>query len=289
MKHSKKAAKQVQKNWKDSSTSWLETDYKLNDKFNAPVEEAYKTLRTNIQFCGMDRNRTLAVTSCRPGEGKTTVAMNLAIMTAKSGANVLLIDADLRKPAASKDFCKEDKIGLSSVLAGFNTLKEAVCTTNLSNLFYLPCGTKPLNPTEILNSQKFVELILSVQNDYDAVIIDTPPLGSVIDAAVIASQTDSTIVVIESGADTPENILRVKEQLEKANAKILGAVLNKVKKGLYRDYYNYYDYYGAQKAPKGIGRIFHILDRNSGMEARIKSCTGSKPRTGGIPINPVRS
>jgi capsular exopolysaccharide synthesis family protein len=193
----------------------METDYKLNDKFNAPVEEAYKILRTNIQFCGIDRNRTLTITSCNPGEGKTTVAMNLAIMIAKSGVKVLLIDADLRKPITAKQFGNEEAIGLSNVLAGFNTLDEAVNATNLSNLFYLPCGSKPPNPTELLNSPNFLELILNVQNDYGAVIFDTPPLGSVIDAAVIASQTDSTIVVIESGAVNAESILRVKEQLEK--------------------------------------------------------------------------
>ena len=169
--------------------------YDLYDKLNPPVEEAFKVLRTNLQFCSAEKKlRTLTIVSSSPKEGKTSVAINLAISTARSGQKVILVDADLRKPMLIKRLGGKDFVGLSSFLAGEVSLSEAICTTSIDNLHYLSCGPKPKNPTELIASPAFSSFIKAIEEFYDMVIIDTSTLGSVIDAAIIASQTDGTII-----------------------------------------------------------------------------------------------
>ena len=230
------------------------TAYKVKDKLNAPVEEAYKVLRTNIQFCNFNKEtKTIAITSCNPGEGKTTTAINLAISMAKSGMKVLLIDADLRKPMLMKHLGGNNDVGLSNFISGYSTAEEITNPTDVDNLYFIACGPKPPNPAELIGSSRFSDLLKEAGRKYDMIIIDTPPLGSVIDCAIISAQTDGTLIVIESKAIDLQNALRVKEQLERANARILGVVLNKVSKSDYKNYYNYYNYYGkARKFDLGI-------------------------------------
>lgn len=222
--------------------------YKVKDKLNAPVEEAYKVLRTNIQFCNFNKGiKTMAITSCNPGEGKTTTAINLAISMAKSGMKVLLIDADLRKPMLMKHLGGNNDVGLSNLISGYSTTEEVINSTDVDNLYFIACGPKPPNPAELIGSSRFGELLKEAERKFDMVIIDTPPLGSVIDCAIISAQTDGTLIVIESKAIDYQNAQRVKEQLERANARILGVVLNKVSKSDYKNYYSYYNYYGRAR------------------------------------------
>lgn len=222
--------------------------YKVRDNLRIPVEEAYKVLRTNIQFCGFDTNiKTLAVTSCNPGEGKTTTAINLAISMAKSGLKILLVDADLRKPMLAKHLGSLNSVGLTNVISGFAHLEDAVNATNIEGFYFISCGPKPPNPAEMIASTRFSDFLKSVKEQFDMVIIDTPPLGSVIDCAVVAAQTDGAIIVIKANSVEHWNARRVVEQLEKANAKILGVVLNRVSRNDYRSYYHNYDYYGSVK------------------------------------------
>lgn len=228
-------------------TAALEIKYNLN----LPVEEAYRVLRTNIQFCGVSKPiKTLSITSNRSGEGKTTTSINLAVSVAKSGKKVLLVDADMRKPARYKHFGDNSEKGLSSLISNNATLDEVINETNISNLYFIACGPKPPNAAELVGLSEFNRFVETVREQFDMVIIDTPPLGSVIDSAIIASQTDCSILVIETNSVSYNNAVRMKEQLEKANARVLGVVLNKMNKGEYKNYYNHYNYYGGTKRHK---------------------------------------
>ncbi|MGI6776590.1 MAG: CpsD/CapB family tyrosine-protein kinase [Acetivibrionales bacterium] len=214
-------------------------------KLNNPAEEAYKVLRTNIQFYELDKKfKTLAITSYSPGEGKTTTAVYLAVSMAKSGEKVLLVDADMRKPVLMKQLAGSSYKGLSNILAGNAALDETVNATSVNGFNFITCGVKPPNPVEMLESQEFEKFLKSVSEKFDVVIIDTPPLGSVIDSAIIASKTDGVLIVIKPNIVRRENVEMVKEQLEKVNARILGVVLNNMSKQEYKSYYSGFDYYG---------------------------------------------
>lgn len=153
-------------------------NFNVYARLNSPVEEAYKVLRTNIQFCGVDKKiKTVAITSCNPGEGKSTTAINLSVSFARSGKKVLLIDADLRKPMAMKRLGSNFNSGLSNYITRFAKLEEIMNTTNIENLTYIPCGPKPPNPAELLGTQVFSDFLKDMEERFYIIIIDTPPLG----------------------------------------------------------------------------------------------------------------
>lgn len=230
------------------------TLFSINKKLNAPVEEAYFTLRTNIQFCGFEKRiKTLTVTSSNPGEGKTTTSVNIGIAMARSGLKVLLVDADMRTPMMQNYLGKSNIVGLTNFISGRSELMDIVESTEIKNLYFIGCGLKPPNPAEMLSSDKFACFLNEASEQFDLVVIDTPPLGSVIDAATIACHTDGTMLVVKARATDYHSVLRSKEQLLKANANILGVVLNKMKKADYRNYYSNYNYYGhIKKFPRII-------------------------------------
>lgn len=216
--------------------------------------EAYKLLRTNIQFCGGDV-KTICLTSCMPNEGKSNVSFNLAVSFAESGKKVIFIDADLRRSVIVGRY-KPDQavIGLTHYLSGQNLSEEIMYETNINNLDIIFTGPVPPNPVELLGSENFLKLLKKLRADYDYVILDTPPLGSVIDSAIVAENCDGVVFVIEANAISYKFAQRVKKQLEKGNCKILGAVLNKVptNNSRYKYYskkYNKYDkkYYATYK------------------------------------------
>lgn len=218
------------------------------EKLNNPAEEAYKVLRTNLKFYGLSKPiKTIAITSYSPNEGKTTTAINLSISMAKSGMKVLYVDADLRKPMLMKNLGNNDFEGLSNYLSGHADIKEIIHNTDINGFSYVPCGVKPFDPAELLSSVKFDEFLEVVQQQFEMIIIDTPPLGSVIDCSIIGGRTDGVLVVIKPYKVKYNNILMVKEQLEKTNIRILGAVLNGVNQRDYKAYYNSYDYYGDKR------------------------------------------
>lgn len=203
--------------------------------------EAYKLLRTNIQFCGSDV-KTICLTSCLPNEGKSNVSFNLAVSFAESGKKVVFIDADLRRSVIVGRY-KPDQavIGLTHYLSGQNLLEEILYYTNIENLDIVFTGPVPPNPAELLGSDSFLKLLKKLRTDYDYIIIDTPPLGSVIDSAIVAENCDGVVFVIEANVISYKFAQRVKKQLEKGNCKILGAVLNKVPISNSR-----YKYYGKK-------------------------------------------
>lgn len=220
--------------------------------------EAYKSLRTNIRFCG-DNVQTILLTSCTPNEGKSTVSFYLAKALADDGKKVLLIDADMRKSvlynrlgAVSKDNSKI--YGLSHFLTGQNEIGEVLCGSNVAGLYIIFAGPEVPNPTELLGNEYFMQMMEAAKKQFDYIIIDAPPLGSVIDAAILTPVCDGAIMVIESNAISYKMAQAIKKQLAQTNVRLLGAILNKVnlKKGsYYQGYYHGYGYY--KKAYKGYG------------------------------------
>lgn len=213
------------------------------------VSEAFKSLRANIEFCGKDQ-RVIAITSCTPNEGKSSVSMNLAASLAETGKRVMLIDADLRKSVLlGKLGISERILGLTNFLAGQCQLNDVICKTNYLTLDLILAGPVPPNPAELLGSQTFGKLIEHLRNYYDYVIIDTPPLGSVTDAAIVAQKCDGAVLVVAAHMVNYKFVQKQLEQLKMTKCKILGSVLNKVDlagDSYYGKYYgNYYGkYYG---------------------------------------------
>ena len=212
------------------------------------TEEAFRTLRTNLQFCGGDK-KVIALTSCTPNEGKSTVSLQLSLSLAESGKKTLLIDADMRKSVLVGETrpTRQGLQGLSHYLSGQSELQDVICVTDVPELHILYAGPFPPNPSELLNGKRFRGMLQALRKVYDYVIVDTPPVGSVIDGAVVAESCDGVILVIESGVISYRFAQNVKEQLERSNCPVLGAVLNKVdlQKSTYGKYYGkYYGNYG---------------------------------------------
>lgn len=217
------------------------------------TEEAFKTLRTNLQFCGKDI-KSIALTSCTPNEGKTSVSLQLARSLSENGKRVLFIDGDLRKSVILSR-CQIDQTvkGLSHYLSGQCAFTEAVYMTNVKNLHMIFAGPVPPNPAELLGSNAFKIVIEKMKTVYDYIIIDTPPLGSVIDAAVIANECDGSVLVVKSGEISRRFARKIVDQLRMADCPILGAILNSVdmKKNSYGNYYGkYYGKYYGQEVDK---------------------------------------
>jgi capsular exopolysaccharide synthesis family protein len=224
----------------------------ITNKLSEPVEEAIRTLRTNIQFCNTDKAvKTICLTSYVPHEGKSSTSINLAVSMSGDGKKVLHIDADMRKPRMYKDITSRYNVGLSNYLSGMVELEDTISKTNIDNLHVMLCGPKPPNPAELLGTERFKQMLEALKEKYDYVIIDTPPLGSMIDAAIVASLADGTIMLIEYNTVDYKKAVVVKEQLEKANARILGVVINKIPRREYRQYFYYdYDYYYKKKSKR---------------------------------------
>ena len=215
------------------------TDPRKSDYF---YEEAIKTLRTNIQFSGIDI-KTIVVTSCYPNEGKSDVTFQLALEIGKMGKKVLVVDADIRKSAyVSRYQIKERISGLSQYLSGQRREADIIYRTNFEGVDMIFAGPTAPNPSELLEQESFSQLLGSLREKYDYVLIDTPPIGSLIDAAIAAKQCDGAILVIESGTVSRRTALKAKEQLEMSGCRLLGAVLNKVdvRKDKYYSKYSYY-------------------------------------------------
>ena len=191
-------------------------------------KEVYRTLRTNIEFTGVE-NRVLALTSCMPDDGKSTVSFQLACAFAENGKRTLYIDADLRKSIFVQRYGIEgNPKGLSHYLSGQVSINDVVYGTNYQSLYVIPVGKFPSNPTELFSKVCFEKMLEEMKKVFDYVIIDTPPLGSVIDAAVIAQKCDASMLVIASDRTSRTFVKNVITQLKTANPNFLGVILNKV-------------------------------------------------------------
>lgn len=218
------------------------------------TKEAYKTLRTNVQFCG-DDVKVISITSCVPNEGKSMVSFNLAVSIAETGKKVLFIDADLRKSVLIGRYKINKAIkGLTQYLSGVEDLDSVKYTTNVENLDMILSGPVPPNPAELLNNEKFTALVEGTKKEYDYVVIDTPPIGQVIDPAIVAQQTDGVIFLVSQANVSYKYAQKQIEQLKRSGCRILGAVGNKVDpegKGSY--YGGYYGKYYKGKYGYGYG------------------------------------
>ncbi|MEV4106466.1 polysaccharide biosynthesis tyrosine autokinase [Nonomuraea sp. NPDC049695] len=213
--------------------------------------EAFRSLRTNLQFIGIDKQpKSLVITSCLPNEGKSSTCSNLAITLTQAGWRVLLVDADLRRPRLPDYFGIEGAVGLTDVLIGKARLSEVIQTWGEPRLSVLPSGQIPPNPSELLGSRMMRQLLDQLTDKYDIVIIDAPPLLPVTDAATLAAVCDGVMLVAKYGKTRQEHIQRAVEQLTSVKARIVGTVLNFVpaKASKYGGYGYGYGYYESESA-----------------------------------------
>lgn len=205
----------------------------------SPVSEAYRQLRTNIQFYALDRSlQMVLVTSAGAEEGKSTTLANLAVTFAEAGRSVLMVDCDLRRPSLHKLFNVSNDQGLTTVMREEKTLGEAILPTDVKGLGLLTSGPLPPNPSELLGSQRMDRLIETLRGFAEIVLFDAPPTIAVTDAIVLSPKMDGVLLVVSAGKTKRDHALRAKRLLEKVNAKVLGVVLNNTK--LDSNMYNYY-------------------------------------------------
>lgn len=217
----------------------------------SPEAEAYRTLRTNLQFSTVDHElQTILVTSPNPAEGKTTTVCNLAVSFAQIGKKVLIIDGDLRRPRLHTYLGLSNTVGISNVLTQNLPVQEAMKESML-DIQVLTCGPIPPNPAELLNSNRLKELLNQLKQCFDIILIDTPPVGVVTDAAILSTLVDGTLMVVASHQTESDQAVRAMKLLQTVGAKVLGTVLTKVpadRKGYYG--YQYYEY-DAETSKKG--------------------------------------
>lgn len=213
-------------------------------EFIKKAEEYYNALCTNIQLSG-DKLKVISVTSVNPGEGKTTTSVNIARSFARTGYKTLFIDGDTRNSVISGVFKSREKItGLTEFLSGTADLSHGLCDTNIENLFVIQSGSVSPNPTALLQSKNFNDMIETLRKYFDYIIVDTAPIGIVIDAAIITQKCDASILVTAIGEVNKRDVQKAKQQLEQTEKLFLGVVLNKLdisvdKYGVYGSYGNY--------------------------------------------------
>ncbi|HEV0873725.1 TPA: polysaccharide biosynthesis tyrosine autokinase CpsD [Streptococcus pneumoniae] len=213
-------------------------------EFIKKAEEYYNALCTNIQLSG-DKLKVISVTSVNPGEGKTTTSVNIARSFARTGYKTLLIDGDTRNSVISGVFKSREKItGLTEFLSGTADLSHGLCDTNIENLFVIQSGSVSPNPIALLQSKNFNDMIETLRKYFDYIIVDTAPIGIVIDAAIITQKCDASILVTAIGEVNKRDVQKAKQQLEQTEKLFLGVVLNKLdisvdKYGVYGSYGNY--------------------------------------------------
>ncbi len=197
----------------------------------SPISEAYRTLRTNLEFTSLDNPiRTMVVTSAGPEEGKSTTLANLAVTLAQVGKEVILVDCDLRRPSQHEIFGVSNGVGLTTMVVDEEAFAHPpLQETPVPGLKLLASGPLPPNPSELLGSRRMEEIIALLQDKGDMVLFDAPPVIAVTDAAVLASKVDAVLLVINAGRTKREHARRAKALLEKVNARLIGTALNHVK------------------------------------------------------------
>ncbi len=234
-----------QSHWKSKAgdLEWVVGPELLRDP-RSPFSESFRALRTSMRLSTTSReSKVIAVTSCQPAEGKSTVAMNMAAVLAQSGKKVALVDTDMRRPSVYKRLRLEGGKGLSEVLTGYYPLDEVIQThETLSTLDIIPSGTVPPLPADLLASDQMTEVVRQLRARYDYVIFDTPPVLSVTDPAIVAAQADGMVLVIRQGYCTRRMLARAADILSELNVKVYGFVFNGVDASL-PEYYGYLGYY----------------------------------------------
>jgi len=226
----------------------------------SPISEAYRVLRTNLQFSSLDRPlQTLVVTSPNPVEGKSTTAANLAVVMAQAGKAVVLVDADLRRPVQHRVFGVDNNRGLTEVLLdGDPVLDGNLQETGVENLRLLTTGPLPPNPSELLGSQRMARLVEQLKKEADVIVFDSPPSLAVADASVLATQADGVLIVADAGHTRRKMAREAVERFRQVGANLLGVALNRLKSGRGGYSYYYYHYYygeGKKQRRSGLARL----------------------------------
>lgn len=211
----------------------------------SPVSEQFRTIRTNITYSNIDNPvKSVLFTSATPNAGKSTIAANVAIAYAQAGKRTLLLDGDLRRPTTHYTFEMQNVRGLSTAIINELPLNEVARESGIENLDIITSGPIPPNPSELLSSKKMNLFMKMVTDHYDMVIIDSPPVLAVTDSQVLSQLTDATILVTNVDDNNRDSILQAKELMGKADANIIGVVLNNKKMDNKKD--SYYYYYGSE-------------------------------------------
>ncbi len=218
---------------------------------DSSAAEAYRTLRTNVEFASIDHPlQTLLVSSALPSEGKTITTANLAVALAQQDRRVLLVDADLRRPGIHEVFDLPNENGLTTTMrAGGPTLDAVIAQTESANLDVLTTGPAPPNPAELLGSDRMHKIIADMTATYDLVVFDCAPIQVVADAAILSSILDGVLLVVDTNKSRRESLREARQTLTRAGARVLGAVINGIKAPVKADYYDYYD--DARVEPSG--------------------------------------
>lgn len=206
--------------------------------------EQFRTIRTNLEFVNLDANvSSIVVTSSIPAEGKSTFASNLAYVMAQTEKRVLIVDADMRKPMVHKTYNLSNETGVSTLISQSGVkVNEVIHFDEALNLYILPSGPIPPNPSELLASARMARLMTVLKEHFDVIIYDMPPLIAVTDAQIIGAKVDGVILVVRQGYVTREDVRNAKSALDNVNAKILGYVMNDKKSSDSAGYYTYYGY-----------------------------------------------
>jgi capsular exopolysaccharide synthesis family protein len=231
-----------------------------------PAAEAYRNLRMNLMFMSTEEKpiRTLLISSPGPNEGKSTTSINFAVMLAQLGERVLLVDADIRRPALHRamDILREP--GLTDLLVGAADVRTAIRPNVLPNLDVLPSGPFPSNPSELLNSKKMQQLLRDFEGTYNHIILDSPPILAVTDSAILGTHTDGLVLVLRSGETEQRAAERAVDQVRRVGVRVFGAVLNEVASSTVEESYYmqyYYSYHPQQRT--GWKKLVHSLHRAS--------------------------
>ena len=240
------------------------------DQGDSPDAEAYRILRTNIEFNRKSpQANTISLVSGGPGEGKSTTIANLAFISAQGGYSTLIVDADLRRPVQHEIFDLDNSIGLTNYLTTEMQLDEVIFPTTVENLSILPSGILPSDAVGILNSQRMSDMIAELKQRYDIVFFDSPPMLGVSDASVLASEVDQTIIVVQHRRFPRAMLTRVKQAVLGVGGSILGVVLNNVDLKHDQNYYYYTNYYGyytprEKETRRSRPQEAHAPGRNNG-------------------------
>jgi capsular exopolysaccharide synthesis family protein len=247
--------------------------------------EAFRRLRTNLQFLDIaDQPKTIVVTSSLPGEGKTTTAINLAITLADAGSRVALVDADLRRPSIAEYMGLEGEVGLTTVLIGQATTQDAIQPWGNGGLHVLPSGQIPPNPSELLGSRSMANLLEQLVGQYDIVLIDTPPLLPVTDAAILAKITGGALLVVGADRLHRQQLADGLGSLEDVGARVLGVVLNRLAHKQ-TDAYSYYDY-ATSPAGRAKGKRSHTRSTSDPKQSQGKRAAKRRPSAPSAPPTP---
>lgn len=213
---------------------------------NSVNTEQFNTIRTNIEFSNADKAiKSIVITSATASEGKSTVAANISVAFARQGKKVLLVDSDLRRPTINATFSIRDPKGLTNFLTEHNmSINDIFYQTTIENLYVMPSGPIPPNPSELIGSKRMEKLIVALQEAFDVVIYDVPPILSVTDAQILSTKVDGTILVVRENKAEKESIRQAVGLINHVRAKIIGTVLNDVK----GSEATYYGYYGTEKS-----------------------------------------